>query len=77
MVGTAAPVMKKYITHPTKWVVENKIKSMLGKEIGVDKIPYFQVGQNPLQGDLNFSRMTPFTDLQGVKPDNGLSLIED
>jgi len=77
MVGTAAPVMKKYITHPTKWVVENKIKSMLGKEIGVDKIPYFNVGQNPLQGDLNFSRMTPFTDVQGVKPDNGLSLIED
>ena len=24
MVGTAAPVMKKYITHPTRWVVEEQ-----------------------------------------------------
>lgn len=52
MVGTAAPVMKKYIWHPTKWVVKNKIKSMLGRPICIDDIPKFDVGQDPRQGDL-------------------------
>jgi radical SAM protein with 4Fe4S-binding SPASM domain len=76
MVGTAAPVMKKYIKHPTSWVIKNKIKSILGKDICINDIPYFNVGQNPLQGDLNFSRMTPFTDKNGVKPDPNLPLVE-
>lgn len=52
MVGTAAPVMKKYIRHPIKWVAKNKLKSMLGRPICVDEIPYYDVGQDPLQGDL-------------------------
>lgn len=52
MVGTAAPVMKKYIKHPTAWVVKNKIKSMLGKPICIDNVPHFDVGQDPLQGNL-------------------------
>jgi len=52
MVGTAAPVMKKYIQHPTKWVVKNKIKSLLGKPICKDYIPHYNVGQSPLQGNL-------------------------
>jgi len=52
MVGTAAPVMKKYIKNPAIWVLKNKIKSMLGKPICIDEIPQFDVGQNPLQGDL-------------------------
>jgi hypothetical protein len=52
MVGTAAPVMKKYIKHPIKWVAKNKIKSMLGKPICVDTIPSCNVGQDPLQGNL-------------------------
>lgn len=52
MVGTAAPVMKKYIKHPTSWVVKNKIKSMLGKPICIDNVPHFDVGQDPAQGDL-------------------------
>ena len=52
MVGTAAPVMKKYIKHPTAWVVKNKIKSMLGKAICIDNVPHFDVGQDPLQGNL-------------------------
>jgi hypothetical protein len=77
MVGTAAPVMKKYIKHSTLWVAENKLKSLLGKEICLDKIPKYNVGQNPLQGDLNYSRMKPFTDTKGVIPDPGLLLIEE
>ena len=77
MVGTAAPVMKKYIKHPTLWVAENKLKSLLGKELSFDTIPSFNVGQNPLQGDLNYSRMKPFTDTRGVKPDPDLPLVEE
>lgn len=52
MVGTAAPVMKKYIKHPTSWVVKNKIKSMLGRPICIDSVPHYDVGQDPLQGNL-------------------------
>ena len=51
MVGTAAPVMKKYIQHPTKWVLKNKLRSVLGLPIDFD-IPTYDVGQSPLQGDL-------------------------
>lgn len=52
MVGTAAPVMKKYLVHPLKWVVINKIKSLFGKKINAKKIAGFDVGQDPRQGDL-------------------------
>jgi len=52
MVGTAAPVMKKYIKHPAIWVAKNKLKSMLGKPVCIQQIPHYDVGQNPLQGDL-------------------------
>jgi len=52
MVGTAAPVMKKYIKHPAKWVIKNKIKSILGRPICVQDAPYFPVGQDPQQGNL-------------------------
>ncbi|MES9906383.1 MAG: radical SAM protein [Sedimenticola sp.] len=52
MVGTAAPVMKKYIRHPAVWVAKNKLKSLLGRPICVDKIPKCDVGQDHQQGDL-------------------------
>ncbi|HEY5587889.1 MAG TPA: radical SAM protein [Candidatus Paceibacterota bacterium] len=51
MVGTASPVMKKYIKHPALWVLKNKIKSIQGKSISFDKKSY-SVGQDPKQGDL-------------------------
>lgn len=56
MVGTAAPVMKKYIKHPTAWVVKNKIKSLFGKPICIDNVPKFDVGQDALQGNLRETR---------------------
>jgi radical SAM protein with 4Fe4S-binding SPASM domain len=59
MVGTAAPVMKKYVKHPIKWVVRNKIKSLTKRPICVDDIPYYDVGQDPQQGDLRRSSSTP------------------
>lgn len=33
MVGTASPVMKKYITKPAKWVLENKLRSLCGMPV--------------------------------------------
>ena len=50
--GTAAPVMKKYIKHPATWVAKNKLKSLLGKPVCIDEIPKCDVGQDPRQGDL-------------------------
>ncbi len=33
MIGTAAPIMKKYIRVPLQWVVRNKIRSITGKGV--------------------------------------------
>lgn len=77
MVGTAAPVMKKYIKHPAMWVIKNKINSLSGKKADTGNIPYFNVGQDIRQGDLDFSRMQPFTDTNGVRPDATLPLVEE
>ena len=53
MVGTAAPVMKKYIKHPLTWVLKQKSKSLMGMKIDRNSLPeQFDVGQDPLQGDL-------------------------
>lgn len=52
MVGTAAPVMKKYIRHPTEWVIKNKLKSLLSKPVCIDEVPHYDVGQDQRQGDL-------------------------
>ncbi|GBU08270.1 hypothetical protein AwDysgo_16010 [Bacteroidales bacterium] len=76
MVGTAAPVMKKYIKHPIKWVVKNKIRSLLGKEIDMKNIPWYDVGQDIRQGDLDFSRMTP-SSKGPEKADPNIPLIEE
>lgn len=53
MVGTAAPVMKKYIRHPAAWVLKHKLRSLVGKKIDRQCMPApFDVGQDPRQGDL-------------------------
>ncbi len=36
MIGTAAPVMKKYIRIPLKWVIRNKMNSISGKGVCID-----------------------------------------
>ncbi len=51
MVGTASPVMHKYIKHPMKWALRNKWRSMMGKDAILDKC-WYNVGQDPQQGDL-------------------------
>jgi radical SAM protein with 4Fe4S-binding SPASM domain len=50
MIGSASPVMKKYIRHPLKWVVMNKLNSLAGKKVDIDNIPWYDVGQDPRQG---------------------------
>ncbi len=57
MVGTAAPVMKKpaYIRHPLGWVMKNKMRSLLGKPVCIDK-RWYDVGQDPEQGNLQESQ---------------------
>ena len=52
MIGTASPVMHKYIKHPLKWVLVNKFKSILRMKIETEYIPACDVGQDPRQGDL-------------------------
>ena len=51
MVGTASPVMKKYIQHPLKWVMKNKIKSILNQPLYLER-KWYNVGQDPQQGNL-------------------------
>ena len=51
MVGTASPVMHKYIKYPAKWALCNKLRSMQGKPACIDP-KWCDVGQDPCQGDL-------------------------
>lgn len=46
MVGTASPVMHKYIKYPLVWVLRNKLRSMQGKPACIDK-KWCDVGQSP------------------------------
>lgn len=51
MVGTASPVMKKYIKYPLKWVMRNKVNSLLNKPLCLER-KWYDVGQSPEQGNL-------------------------
>jgi radical SAM protein with 4Fe4S-binding SPASM domain len=55
MIGSASPVMRKYIKKVLPWVVKNKLKSMAGGRICGDCCPQFDVGQDPEQGSLKLS----------------------
>jgi radical SAM protein with 4Fe4S-binding SPASM domain len=49
MVGTVAPVMKKYIRHPLQWMMKNKIRSLLHQPLCLER-KWYDVGQDPQQG---------------------------
>jgi radical SAM protein with 4Fe4S-binding SPASM domain len=51
MVGTASPVMKKYIRHPLQWAVKNRIRSLLHRPLCLERKPY-DAGPYPEQGSL-------------------------
>ena len=74
MVGTAAPVMKKYIQHPIKWVGKNKVKSLVGRPICINEIPCYDVGQDPRQGDL---RITNPQSVKTTSKSHGYTLSEE
>ena len=50
MIGSASPVMKKYITKVAPWVLKNKLKVMRGGRVDTTCIPFFHVGTNDKQG---------------------------
>ena len=52
MVGTASPVMHKYVKYPAVWALKNKMRSLLGKDACLDK-KWCDVGQDPCQGNLD------------------------
>ena len=51
MVGTASPVMHKYIKYPARWALSNKWRVLLGKPACIEA-HWHDVGQDPCQGDL-------------------------
>lgn len=55
MVGTASPVMHKYIKYPLQWALTNKWRSMRGLPACLD-MKWCDVGQDPRQGDLSTDR---------------------
>ncbi len=55
MVGTASPVMHKYIKHPASWAIKNKLRTMMGHKPVLD-CKWCDVGQDPRQGDLRTSK---------------------
>lgn len=50
MIGSASPVMKKYIRHVVPWVARNKFRSLRGKRVCGSCFPQIDVGQDPRQG---------------------------
>lgn len=50
MIGSASPVMKKYITKVVPWVLKNKFKVMNGIRVDTTRVPFFHVGSNDKQG---------------------------
>ncbi|MBA3009844.1 MAG: radical SAM protein [Proteobacteria bacterium] len=54
MVGTASPVMHKYVKKVAPWIIKNKIKSLLGKSISMSA-PFIDVRQDSRQGNLRQS----------------------
>lgn len=50
MIGSASPVMKKYIMKVVPWVLKNKLKVMNGRRVDTTYVPFFHVGNNDKQG---------------------------
>ena len=50
MIGSASPVMKKYIAKVAPWVVRNKLRVMRGGRVDTSCVPFYHVGNNDLQG---------------------------
>ena len=56
MIGSASPVMKKYVRRILPWILKNKLRSMVGMRIDGQCCPHYDVGKNPEQGNLTDGR---------------------
>ena len=45
MIGSASPVMKKYIKKTLPWVIKNKIRAMIGRSVDAGCCPLYSVGR--------------------------------
>ena len=50
MIGSASPVMKKYIGKVLPWVIKNKVKVVRGGKVDTTCIRFYHVGNNDKQG---------------------------
>lgn len=50
MIGSASPVMRKYIRQVAPWVIKNKLKVLRGGKVDTSCVPFFHVGNNDKQG---------------------------
>ena len=50
MVGSASPVMKKYMKDIAPWIIKNRLKVMRGGKVDTSCIPFYHVGNNDKQG---------------------------
>lgn len=50
MIGSASPVMRKYLKNILPWVIQNKLNVLLGKKVNTHYIPFYNVGSNEFQG---------------------------
>ena len=50
MIGSVSPVMKKYMPQILPWIVKNKLRVIMGKRVDTSCIPFYNVGNNHLQG---------------------------
>ena len=56
MIGSASPVMRKYLRHILPWIITAKTKSFLGKRVCGSPCPHFDAGLDSRQGSLSVSR---------------------
>ena len=75
MVGTAAPVMKKYKFKTIPWALKAKFRSLFGREFTLSDLPEFEVGQDSRQGDLSDNRPGPVD--QTLEETQGIEFIGD
>ncbi|WP_106829017.1 radical SAM protein [Parabacteroides pacaensis] len=50
MIGSASPVMKKYLRQILPWVIKNKLKVINGGKVDTSCVPFYHVGNNAKQG---------------------------
>ncbi|GFO60315.1 hypothetical protein GMST_26400 [Geomonas silvestris] len=50
MIGSASPVMRKYLPKILPWVLKSRLKRLTGRRVSGACCPHYDVGQDPRQG---------------------------